>query len=196
MAQQVEFFFDYGSPFSYLADTQLAALARRSGATVVYRPMLLGAVLKATGNASPATVPAKGRYMGVELQRWARHYGVPFAGNKFFPINTMRLMRGAVAAQQVECFAEYHRAIYPPFWVDGENLGELEVIRAVLGKAGLDADRILARIEEPDVKEQLRLNTEEAVRRGVFGAPTFFVGEEMFWGNDRLTFVEETLTRG
>jgi len=196
MAQQVEFFFDYGSPFSYLADTQLAALARRSGATVVYRPMLLGAVLKATGNASPATVPAKGRYMGVELQRWARHYGVPFAGNKFFPINTMRLMRGAVAAQQVECFAEYHRAIYPAFWVDGENLGELEVIRAVLGKAGLDADRILARIEEPDVKEQLRLNTEEAVRRGVFGAPTFFVGEEMFWGNDRLTFVEETLTRG
>jgi 2-hydroxychromene-2-carboxylate isomerase len=196
MAQQVEFFFDYGSPFSYLADTQLAALARRTGATVVYRPMLLGAVLKATGNASPATVPAKGRYMGVELQRWARHYGVPFAGNKFFPINTMRLMRGAVAAQQVECFAEYHRAIYPAFWVDGENLGEPEVIRAVLGKAGLDADRILARIEELDVKEQLRLNTEEAVRRGVFGAPTFFVGEEMFWGNDRLTFVEETLTRG
>src|SRR6185369_14258116 len=195
MAQQVEFFFDYGSPFSYLADTQLAALAQRTGATVVYRPMLLGAVLKETGNASPMTVPAKGRYMGVELQRWARHYGVPFAANSFFPINTMRLMRGAVAAQQADCFAQYHRAIYPAFWVDGANLGELEVIRVVLSQAGLNADLILARMEEPDVKAQLRLNTEEAVRRGVFGAPTFFVGEEMFWGNDRLTFVEEALTQ-
>ena len=195
MAQQVEFFFDYGSPFSYLADTQLAALERRTGATVVYRPMLLGAVLKETGNASPITVPAKGRYMGVELRRWAGRYGVPFAANKFFPINTMRLMRGAVAAQHTECFAEYHRAIYPAFWVDGANLGEPEVIRVVLDKAGLNADLILARIEEPNVKEQLRLNTEEAVRRGVFGAPTFFVGEEMFWGNDRLTFVEEALTQ-
>jgi len=195
MAQQVEFFFDYGSPFSYLADTQLAALERRTGASVIYRPMLLGAVLKETGNASPVTVPAKGRYMGVELQRWARRYGVPFAANKFFPINTMRLMRGAVAAQHAECFAEYHRVIYPAFWVDGANLGEPEVIRTVLDKAGLNVDLILARIEEPDVKEQLRLNTEEAVRRGVFGAPTFFVGEEMFWGNDRLMFVEEALTR-
>jgi len=195
MAQQVEFFFDYGSPFSYLADTQLAALERRTGATVVYRPMLLGAVLKETGNASPITVPAKGRYMGVELHRWARRYGVPFAANKFFPINTMRLMRGAVAAQHAECFAEYHRAIYPAFWVDSANLGEPGVIRAVLDKAGLNADLILARIEEPGVKEQLRLNTEEAVRRGVFGAPTFFVGEEMFWGNDRLMFVEEALTQ-
>src|SRR5436190_154578 len=119
MARQVEFFFDYGSPFSYLADTQLAALAQRTGATVVYRPMLLGAVLKETGNASPMTVPAKGRYMGVELRRWAKHYGVPFAANKFFPINTLRLMRGAVAAQQAGCFAGYHRAIYPAFWVDG-----------------------------------------------------------------------------
>ncbi len=195
MSQQVEFFFDYGSPFSYLADTQLAALAQRTGATIVYWPMLLGAVLKATGNASPIAVPAKGRYMGVELQRWAKHYGVPFVTNSFFPINTMQLMRGAVAAQQADCFAEYHRAIYPAFWVDSANLGEPEVIRSLLVKAGLNANLLLARIEEPDVKEQLRLNTEEAVRRGVFGAPTFFVGEEMFWGNDRLTFVEEALTR-
>ena len=193
MSRQVEFFFDYGSPFSYLADTQLAPLAQRTGATVVYRPMLLGAVLKETGNASPMTVPAKGRYMGVELQRWATRYGVPFATNRFFPINTMRLMRGAVAAQQAGCFAEYHRTIYPAFWVESVNLGEQDVIRSVLGKAGLDADLILARIEEPGVKEQLRLDTDEAVRRGVFGAPTFFVGEEMFWGNDRLMFVEEAL---
>src|SRR2546427_6626147 len=117
MSPQVDFFFDYGSPVSYLADTQLTALAQRTGATVVYRPMLLGAVLKETGNASPVTVPAKGRYMGVELQRWAGHYGVPFAANRFFPINTLRLMRGAVAAQREGCFAEYHRAIHPAFSV-------------------------------------------------------------------------------
>jgi 2-hydroxychromene-2-carboxylate isomerase len=193
MSQQVEFFFDYGSPFSYLADTQLTSLAQRTGATIVYRPMLLGAVLKETGNASPMTVPAKGRYMGVELQRWAKHYRVPFAANRFFPINTMKLMRGAVAAQQVGCFAEYHRVIYPAFWVEGANLGDQDVIRSVLTKGGLNAALLLARIEEPGVKEQLRLNTDEAVRRGVFGAPTFFVGEEMFWGNDRLLFVEESL---
>lgn len=195
MSQQVEFFFDYGSPFSYLADTQLAPLAQRTGATVVYRPMLLGAVLKETGNASPMAVPAKGRYMGIELQRWATHYDVPFAANRFFPINTMRLMRGAVAAQQAGCFAEYHRVIYPAFWVESANLGEQDVIRSVLVKAGLNADLLLSRIEEPSVKEQLRLNTDEAVRRGVFGAPTFFVGEEMFWGNDRLMFVEKALMR-
>jgi 2-hydroxychromene-2-carboxylate isomerase len=100
-----------------------------------------------------------------------------------------------VAAQHADCFDEYHRTIYPAFWVDSANLGEPGVIRAVLDKAGLNADLILARLEEPDVKEQLRLNTEEAVRRGVFGAPTFFVGEDMFWGNDRLMFVEEALTR-
>jgi 2-hydroxychromene-2-carboxylate isomerase len=133
--------------------------------------------------------------MGVELQRWAEHYRVPFAANRFFPINTMRLMRGAVAAQHAGCFAEYHRAVYTAFWVDSANLGEPEVTRSVLVQAGLNADLILARIEQPDVKEQLRLNTEEAVCRGVFGAPTFFVGEEMFWGNDRLMFVEEALTR-
>ncbi|HEV8713661.1 MAG TPA: 2-hydroxychromene-2-carboxylate isomerase, partial [Candidatus Binatia bacterium] len=135
MSQHVAFFFDYGSPFSYLADTQLTALARRTGATVVYRPMLLGAVLKETGNTSPMTVPAKGRYMGVELQRWAKHYGVPFVANKFFPINTLRLMRGAVAAQREGCFAEYHRALYAAFWVDNATLGEPDVIRSVLGKA-------------------------------------------------------------
>ena len=140
-------------------------------------------------------VPAKGRYMGTELRRWARQYRVPFGGNPFFPINTLRLMRGAVATLKDGGFLEYHQAIFTAFWVEGLNLGEEEVVREVLGKAGLNADRILARLEEQDVKAQLRANTEEAVRRGVFGAPTFFVGEEMFWGNDRLMFVEEALTQ-
>lgn len=195
MATQVEFFFDYGSPFSYLADTQLPALAQRTGATIVYRPMLLGAVLKETGNASPMAVPAKGRYMSTELQRWAQRYGVPFHTNPFFPINTLRLMRGSVAALLDGTFAAYHRAIFSGVWVKGLNLGEETVLREVLRAAGLDADRVVTRLEEQEVKDQLRANTEEAVRRRVFGAPTFFVGEEMFWGNDRLPFVEEQLAR-
>jgi len=133
----VEFFFDYGSPFSYLVNTQLPALAKRTGAMILYKPMLLGAVLKETGNASPIAVPAKGRYMGVELQRWAKRYGVPFGGNPFFPINTLRLMRGAVATLKDGSFAEYHQAIFTAFWVEGLSLGEEEVLRQVLGKAGL-----------------------------------------------------------
>ncbi len=195
MAKQVEFFFDYGSPFSYLADTQLPALAERTGATVLYKPMLLGAVFKETGNASPMEVPAKGRYMGTELRRWARQYDVSFGDNPFFPINTLRLMRGAVATLQDGGFTEYHRAIFTAFWVEGLNLGEEKVIREVWGKGGLDAERILARVDEQNVKAQLRANTEEAVSRGVFGAPTFFVREEMFWGNDRMMFIEDTLER-
>jgi 2-hydroxychromene-2-carboxylate isomerase len=193
MAKQVEFFFDYGSPFSYLADTQLPALAERTGATIVYRPMLLGAVFKETGNASPISVPAKARYMSGELERWARRYRVPLQSNPNFPLNTLRLMRGAVAALQDGTFPRYHSAVFAAFWSRGLNLGDESVVREVLQEAGLDASRALARIDEPEIKAQLKANTDEAVRRGVFGAPSFFVGEELFWGNDRLPFVEEAL---
>jgi 2-hydroxychromene-2-carboxylate isomerase len=195
MAKQVEFFFDYGSPFSYLADTQLEALETRTGAKIVYQPMLLGAVFKATNNASPVSIPAKGRYMGMELARWAKRYGAPFQMNPHFPINTIRLMRGAIAAQQSGVFAAYHRAIFPAFWAKAMNLGDESVIRETLKGAGLDADAILAASEQQAVKDRLRENTDDAVRRGAFGAPTFFVGEEMFWGNDRLDFVEDVLRR-
>jgi 2-hydroxychromene-2-carboxylate isomerase len=189
----LEFFFDYGSPFSYLADTQLAALAARTGCSVTYRPMLLGAVLKATGNASPIAVPAKGLYMGTELRRWAVRYAVPVPHNPFFPINTLRVMRGAVAAELAGNFAAYHRAVFRAFWADGENLGDDAVLRRVLEHAAVDGAALIGRLDQPEVKERLRATTDEAVRRGVFGAPTFFVGDEMFWGNDRLDFVEAAL---
>jgi 2-hydroxychromene-2-carboxylate isomerase len=195
MAKQVEFFFDYGSPFSYLADTQLEALAKRTGAQIVYRPVLLGAIFKETANSSPISVPAKRTYVGIELQRWAERYGVPFQVNQHFPFNTLRLMRGAIVAQQLGVFAAYHRVIFPAFWAEGTDLRDPAVFREVLSRRGLDADAIAAAIQEPAVKDRLRENTDEAVRRGAFGAPTFFVGEEMFWGNDRLDFVEEALRR-
>lgn len=195
MSKRLEFYFDYGSPFSYLADTQLAELARRTGATIVYKPILLGAVLKATGSASPMAVPAKGKYMGTELRRWAQRYGVPVPANSHFPVNTLRIMRGAVAAAKLGCFARYHAAIYKAFWRDGLDLGDDAGLRKTLAGAGLDADALLAAIEDADVKDRLRANTEEALARGVFGAPAFFVADEMFWGNYRLDWVEAALSR-
>jgi 2-hydroxychromene-2-carboxylate isomerase len=193
MARELEFFFDYGSPFSYLADTRLDGLAERTGARVVYRPMLLGGVFKETGNSSPIAIEAKRKYMMADLRRWARHYGIPPLDNPHFPINTILLMRGAVAAQRLGVFPAYHRAVYDAFWRDGSNLGDAAVVRAVLERAGLDAERLAAVAEESAVKEALRAGTEAAVARGAFGAPTFFVGDEMFWGNDRLMFVEQAL---
>ena len=196
MEHAVEFFFDYGSPFSYLADARLEDVAKRTGATIVHRPMLLGAVLKATGNASPMAVAAKGAYMAIELQRWARRYGVPFQANPFaFTSNTLPLMRGAVASQELGVFDAYHRAVFPAVWGSPVDLGNEEVFRDLL-QATIDVDALLRAIGRQETKDRLRRNTDEAVERGVFGAPTFFVGGEMFWGNDRLDWVEEALRRG
>jgi 2-hydroxychromene-2-carboxylate isomerase len=193
----VEFFFDYGSPFSYLADTQLPALAARTGASIVHRPILLGAVLKATGNASPMTVPAKARYMGLELERWAKRYAVAFRSNPFpFRGNTLRLMRGAIASQKLGVFERYHRAVFAAAWGDPLDLGDDEILRALLRRAAIDPDALLRSIEEPSTKDELRRTTEDAVERGVCGAPTIFVGTEMFWGNDRLDWVERALGAG
>ena len=196
MAKQLEFLFDYGSPFSYLANIQLPGFAKRNGATIVYRPILLGAVLKATGNSSPMTVPAKARYFADDMRRWAARYGVMLKLNPHpFMGNTLPLMRGAVAAQRLGVFAAYHDAIYRAAWAEGLDLGERAVLTGVLQRAGVNAVDVIVASERQDVKEELRRNTDEAVARGTFGAPTFFVGNEMFWGNDRFDFVEEALRK-
>jgi 2-hydroxychromene-2-carboxylate isomerase len=153
-------------------------------------------VLKATGNASPMAVPAKGNYMAIELRRWAKRYGVPFRDNPHpFMRNTMRLVRGAVAAQKLGVFDAYHDAVYRAVWAEAIDLGDDATLARVLDKAGVPATEILPAVERQDVKGALRRNTDQAVSRGVFGAPTFFVGSEMFWGNDRLDFVEEALRK-
>lgn len=193
MNKQVEFYFDVGSPASYLAWTQIAQLAERHGAEVVYQPMLLGGVFKATGNASPASVPAKGRYTRIDFERFARRYEVPFAQNPFFPINTMQLMRGAVALLDGDQFQPYVDAVFRAIWVKGQNMGDPDVVARVLGGQGFDVAGLLQQINDPAVKERLRQITERAIERGVFGAPTFFVGDEMFFGQDRLDFVEAAL---
>ena len=193
MARTLEFYYDYGSPYSYLADTQVEAIARRSGAALVRRPMLLGGVFKATGNASPMTVALKSKWAASDMPMWARHYGVPFKPNPFFPVNTLALMRGAAAAEIDGCFERYHPAVYKAMWVDGRILNDIAEVAKVLSSAGLDAARIGNRIQDQDVKDRLKATTDEAVARGVFGAPTSFVGDRMFFGNDRLPFVEMAL---
>ncbi|MGF0336295.1 2-hydroxychromene-2-carboxylate isomerase [Ectopseudomonas toyotomiensis] len=195
MSKTVEFFFDLGSPASYLAHTQLPDLCRDASAELVYRPMLLGGVFQATGNASPAMIPAKGRYMIRDLARFAERYGVPMRFNPHFPINTLTLMRLLVAVQlhQPERFDDALPALFRAIWVDGVNMGDPVKVAGVLVAAGFDAAALQAQIAEPAVKDALKVTTEEAVKRGVFGAPTCFVGGEMFFGQDRLDFVREAL---
>jgi 2-hydroxychromene-2-carboxylate isomerase len=193
MARTLEFYFDYGSPYSYLADTQVETIARRSGATLARKPMLLGGVFKATGNASPMTVALKSKWSAFDMPMWARYYGVPFNRNPYFPVNTLALMRGAAAAQIDGLFERYHPAMYKAMWVDGRNLNDINEVAAVLSEAGLDAPKFGRRIQDQDVKDRLKQTTEGAVARGVFGAPTCFVDDMMFFGNDRLPFVELAL---
>ena len=194
-AKTLEFFFDFGSPTTYLAHTQLPRIAAAAGATLVYRPMLLGGVFKATGNASPVSVPAKGRWMGDDIARWAKRLGVPFAFNPHFPINTLSLMRGAAGLQlrQPEAFGRYADAVFQAMWVTPRPLGDAAELAAVLSDAGFDPAAFMALVADAEVKAKLVANTEEAVARGVFGAPTCFVGEAMFFGQDRLDFVREAL---
>jgi 2-hydroxychromene-2-carboxylate isomerase len=195
MNERVEFFFDVGSPTTYLAYTQLPALAASCGAQVVWRPMLLGGVFKATGNASPVTVAAKGRWMLGDLQRWARRYGVSLVFNPHFPINTLTLMRGAVGMQMREPaeFLRYLDVVFGAMWREPRNLGDAEVLAQVLREGGFDPAHVAALAADAEVKARLIANTDEAVARGAFGAPTFFVGEQMFFGQDRLEFVREAL---
>jgi 2-hydroxychromene-2-carboxylate isomerase len=195
MNKTVEIFFDVGSPASYLAWTQLPDLCHRAGATLVHRPMLLGGVFQATGNVSPATVAAKGRYMNADLARFARRYGVTFRMNPHFPINTLTLMRAAAGVQlrTPQRLTEYVDAVFKAIWIDGLNLNDPVVAAQALANAGFDPAQVLGWAGEAEVKAALRANTDEAVARGVFGAPTMFVGGEMFFGQDRLDFVREAL---
>lgn len=193
MSKSLEFFFDVGSPTTYLAWTQLPKIAAEAGATIIWRPMLLGGVFKATGNQSPVNIPAKGRYMLQDLARYARRYGVPMTFNPHFPINTLTLMRGAAGYLDTPQFATYVTAIFNSLWVEQKNLGKPEVVADVLRAAGLDPAEFERLVNDDGVKERLKGITEEAIRRGAFGAPTFFIGEEMHFGQDRLDFVAEAL---
>ena len=196
MTKTVEFFFDFGSPYTYLAYHQLPKIAAQHGAQIIWCPILLGGVFQATGNHSPMEVPAKGRYSLLDLQRWAKRFGVPLQMNPHFPINTLHLMRGAVAIQMQgeAAFQRYLAAVFSAMFEKPRNLNQPEEVAAVLAGIGMDPAAFMGHINDPAVKEKLKANTAAAVQRGVFGAPTFFVGDQQFWGQDRLDFVEQALT--
>lgn len=195
MKKAIDFYFDFGSPTSYLAWTQLPQIAADADAELNYRPILLGGVFQATGNHSPATIAAKGAWMQQDMARFAARYRVSFRQNPFFPINTMQLMRAAIGLQlrQPELFEHYLKTVFPAMWSDQLNLGDPTVLMALLVDAGFDSPQMQALIQDPQIKDKLRADTEAAVARGVFGAPTMFVGEEMFFGQDRLDFVKQAL---
>lgn len=195
MSKTVDYFFDLGSPASYLAWTQLPALCSQHRARLFYHPMLLGGVFQATGNASPVAVPAKGRYMLADLQRFAARYGVPLVMPPGFPVNTLQLMRGLMGVQMKhpERFEEVMAVLFNGLWQQRRDLSEPAVLVQTLQGHGVEPGWFQDLAIQPDVKAALKVATEAAVARGVFGAPTCFVGEEMFFGQDRLDFVSEAL---
>jgi len=193
----VDFYFDYGSLASWLAYTQLPKLVADTGATLVMKPMLLGGVFQSTGNRPPISVPAKGRYLFQDFDRFAERYGVPLVMNPHFPVNTITLMRADLGLQMRADpqLAVFRDAIFRAMWVEQQALGDPAVLAVVLTRSGIAPDAIAAIAADPVVKDALKTRTQEAVDRGVFGAPTFFVGDQMFWGQDRIDFVREALTR-
>ena len=196
MTRQVEFFFDVGSPNAYFAYRRLPEIAARHHASIGWRPMLLGGVFKATGNRSPIEVPAKARWLRDDLQRSAEYHGIEFRRNPHFPVNTLAIMRGAVGLQRgddQEAFTRYLNAAFQAMWVDGRDLADPQVISRLVVEVGLDPEGFQAMIAAPEVKAELKTRTEDAVARGVFGAPTFIVGEDLFFGQDRMHFVEQAL---
>ena len=194
MNKVIDFYFDYGSPATYLAWTQIYKIVEEADANLNMIPMLLGGVFKETGNASPATVPAKSKWMGADLRMYAKNYNVEFNSNSFFPINTLNLMRGAIAAQKLDIFEKYSDTIFKGIWVKDLNLGDLEVLKDYLEKSGIPADEVFKLCQDQEIKNELITNTQEAVSNGIFGAPSFIIDGILFFGQDRLHFVKDLLT--
>ena len=198
---QVEFHFDFGSPNAYLAHKLILGIEQRTGAAFVYVPVLLGGVFKLTGNVAPLVqfkdVKNKLAYQRLEMQRFIEKHGLTqFQWNPHFPVNTVQIMRGAIVAQLDGNLMPYVEAVFHHMWEAPKKMDDPEVIRAALEESGFDAARIVARIQDADVKAALLKNTEASVARGTFGAPTFFVGDEMYFGKDRLRDLEEALLQG
>jgi 2-hydroxychromene-2-carboxylate isomerase len=191
-----QFVFDFGSPNAFLSHEAIPAIERRTGAKFDYVPILLGGIFKATNNKSPAETLAgvknKREFHALETERFIKRFQVePFVWNPFFPVNTLNLMRAAVAAQFEGVFEKYVEAAFHHMWREPKKMDDLELAVKALNSSGLDGAKLLARAQEADVKAKLIENTQSAVERGAFGSPTFFVGNEMFFGKEQLREVEE-----
>jgi 2-hydroxychromene-2-carboxylate isomerase len=187
----LEFFFDFTSPYTYLASTRVEAVAARAGGTVRWRPFVLGGVFKATGNHAPLEIPAKGRHMLVDLDRWARRLEVPLRFPRTFPIPSVLALRCALAAEAQGKLVPFSRAVFRAAWADEQDVASPDVLAGLGDDVGLDGAALVA--AAPTFKEALIRQTSEAVERGAFGAPALFVGAQLFVGNDRLDFAEEAL---
>jgi 2-hydroxychromene-2-carboxylate isomerase len=195
----VEFHFDFGSPNAYLSHLVIPAIEQCAGAKFDYIPVLLGGVFKLTGNRSPAEAFAgiknKPEYERLETERFIKRHGISsFRRNPFFPVNTLTLMRGAVAAQRLGVFERYVEEMFRHMWSEPKKMDDPEVWRNVLMAAGFDASRFAELVQDPEIKATLLANTERSVGRGAFGSPTFFVGDEIFFGKDKLRDVKELIT--
>jgi 2-hydroxychromene-2-carboxylate isomerase len=195
---KVEFLFDFGSPNAYLCHKVLPAMAARTGVAVAYEPILLGGLFKLTNNRSPAEafadIPNKRAYDALELQRFVAKHGITaYRRNAFFPVNTLTIMRGAVAAQRLGCFERYIDAVFACMWERSLDMADPQVVAAALAEAGLPAAELLAATQAAEVKQALLANTQRAFERGAFGSPTFFVDDQIFFGKDRLREVEEAI---
>jgi 2-hydroxychromene-2-carboxylate isomerase len=195
MPNTLEFFYDFTSPTAYLAWARLPGIIERTGATLVYRPMFLGGVMQTTGNRPPGTLPQKAKWMAEDLQRWAKKYNTPYNLNPHFPMMTLMVQRAAQEWVNRPDFEKYLAAIFNAAWRDSKNIADKASLTEILTAAGFSPEEFFAATENPANKEKLKATTDEAVARGVFGAPTFFVGDEMHFGQDRLDFVEEALAR-
>jgi len=195
---KVEFLFDFGSPNAYLSHLVIPRIEKRTGATFVYLPVLLGGVFKLTNNRSPAESNAgiknKPEYQRLETERFVRQHGITrYQHNPFFPVNTLMIMRGAVAAQQLGIFERYVDEVYRHMWAEPKKLDDPAVLRAALLESDLPADRLFELVQTAPVKEALMAETQRAVDRGTFGSPTFFVDDDIYFGKDRLRDVEEAI---
>lgn len=197
---KVEFLFDFGSPNAYLCHKLIPAIEARTGAHFEYVPILLGGLFKLTNNRSPAEafagIPNKRAYENLEMQRFVVKHGLTrFKFNPFFPVNTLKIMRGACAAQKLGCLGPYVDVVYPAMWEDGKNMDDVAVIAATLSAGGLDAQKIFELSQDPQVKDMLLKNTQSAHDRGAFGSPSFLVGDQLWFGKERLRDVEEEIVR-
>jgi 2-hydroxychromene-2-carboxylate isomerase len=197
--QRIELYYDLVSPYSYLAYGRIGRICEENGVDLVLRPMLLGAVHKAVGLQAPIEIGPKARYQAQDIRRWAQNYGVPLEFPDPFPFRTLKTMRAAMFLQEREELEAFTREAFTLYWEEGGAPGGLQEtdedgpISSVARRIGVDPEEVLSGAASPEAKQALKAATSEAVERGVFGAPAFFVGDEMFWGNDRLHFVEAAL---
>ena len=197
---EVRFLFDFGSPNAFLVHRVIPAIEQRTGVRFAYVPILLGGLFKLTGNQSPAAAFAgirnKPEYNQLEMQRFLVRHGIAdFVFNPHFPVNTLQLMRGSIAARELDVFDRYVDVVFDAMWTGGLDLGQPEVLAATLGEAGLPVDALLALSQTPEIKQRLLDNTQAAFESGAFGSPSFLVGDELYFGKDRLGEVEEEVVR-